>query len=176
MSESIHLTQYHEAVKSTLQAQLPWLLSIKDYPKIETPLLTPCAFFSVSGWEKSTEQKMNGQLSVTLSCEVLAVLGMEHEAYQVDIRNSAMAISLAIEANRFGLEVEPAVFVSADPDAFQPELDEYAVWSIRFEQEVQVGEDAFKPEGQIPNIVNVGYSPDIGESNQDKYEQVVPNE
>ncbi len=34
MSESIHLTQYHEAVKSTLKAQLPWLLSIKDYPRL----------------------------------------------------------------------------------------------------------------------------------------------
>lgn len=176
MSDGIHLTDYHQAVKQWLADNLPWLNSVDFYPETQTALKAPCAFFGVMDWERSETQPMNGQLAVTLNCEILAVLGMAEAQYQLEIRNAAMAIGLKVEECRFGMVIEPAVFVSAEPDAFNPELDEYAVWSIRFNQDVEVGEDAFKPEGLTPTMVKVGYSPDIGQANSDKYEQVVPDE
>ncbi|HBI3715650.1 TPA: hypothetical protein K4M41_004467 [Vibrio parahaemolyticus] len=176
MSDGIHLTDYHQAVKQWLADNLPWLNSVDFYPETQTELKAPCAFFGVMDWERSETQPMNGQLAVTLNCEILAVLGMAEAQYQLEIRNAAMAIGLKVEECRFGMAIEPAVFVSAEPDAFNPELDEYAVWSIRFNQDVEVGEDAFKPEGLTPTMVKVGYSPDIGQANSDKYEQVVPDE
>lgn len=176
MSDGIHLTDYHQAVKQWLADNLPWLKSVESYPETETELTTPCAFFGVMDWERSETQPMNGQLAVTLNCEILAVLGMAEEQYQLEVRNAAMAISLKVEESRFGMAIEPAVFVSAEPDAFNPDLDDYAVWSIRFNQDVEVGEDAFKPEGLTPTTVKVGYSPDIGQANTDKYEKVVPDE
>ncbi|HGS5314524.1 TPA: hypothetical protein ACMDQY_004283 [Vibrio parahaemolyticus] len=176
MSDGIHLTDYHQAVKQWLADALPWLNSVDFYPETQTALKAPCAFFGVMDWERSETQPMNGQLAVTLNCEILAVLGMAEAQYQLEIRNAAMAIGLKVEECRFGMAIEPAVFVSAEPDAFNPELDEYAVWSIRFNQDVEVGEDAFKPEGLTPTVVKVGYSPDIGQANSDKYEQVVPDE
>lgn len=176
MSDGIHLTDYHQAVKQWLADNLPWLNSVDFYPETKTSLKAPCAFFGVMDWERSETQPMNGQLAVTLNCEILAVLGMAEAQYQLEIRNAAMAIGLKVEESRFGMAIEPAVFVSAEPDAFNPELDEYAVWSIRFNQDVEVGEDAFKPEGLTPTMVKVGYSPDIGQTNSDKYEQVVPDE
>ncbi|MEZ9880531.1 MULTISPECIES: hypothetical protein [Vibrio] len=176
MSDGIHLTDYHQAVKQWLADNLPWLNSVDFYPETQTALKAPCAFFGVMDWERSETQPMNGQLAVTLNCEILAVLGMAEAQYQLEIRNAAMAIGLKVEECRFGMAIEPAVFVSAEPDAFNPELDEYAVWSIRFNQDVEVGEDAFKPEGLTPTMVKVGYSPDIGQANSDKYEQVVPDE
>ncbi|MFA0194475.1 hypothetical protein AB4501_26305 [Vibrio sp. 10N.222.55.E8] len=176
MSDGIHLTDYHQAVKQWLADNLPWLNSVDFYPETQTALKAPCAFFGVMDWERSETQPMNGQLAVTLNCEILAVLGMAEAQYQLEIRNAAMAIGLKVEESRFGMAIEPAVFVSAEPDAFNPELDEYAVWSIRFNQDVEVGEDAFKPEGLTPTMVKVGYSPDIGQVNSDKYEQVVPDE
>lgn len=176
MSDGIHLTDYHQAVKKWLADNLPWLNSVDFYPETQTALKAPCAFFGVMDWERSETQPMNGQLAVTLNCEILAVLGMAEAQYQLEIRNAAMAIGLKVEECRFGMAIEPAVFVSAEPDAFNPELDEYAVWSIRFNQDVEVGDDAFKPEGLTPTMVKVGYSPDIGQANSDKYEQVVPDE
>lgn len=176
MSDGIHLTDYHQAVKQWLADNLPWLNSVDCYPETQTALKAPCAFFGVMDWERSETQPMNGQLAVTLNCEILAVLGMAEAQYQLEIRNAAMAIGLKVEESRFGMAIEPAVFVSAEPDAFNPELDEYAVWSIRFNQDVEVGEDVFKPEGLTPTMVKVGYSPDIGQANTDKYEQVVSDE
>ena len=175
MSDGIHLTSYHQAVKQWLTDNLPWLKLVDCYPETETALTTPCAFFAVSDWDRADSQPMNGQLGVTLNCEILAVLGMADAQYQLEVRNAAMAIGLKVEQSRFGLPIKPAVFVSAEPDAFQPELDEYAVWSIRFNQEIEVGEDAFKPEGLTPTTIKVGYSPDLGAQDDEKYEQVVPD-
>ena len=176
MSDGIHLTDYHESVKQWLTQELPWVQSIDDYPETETELLTPCVFFAVTDWERAEIQPMNGQMAVTLNCEILAVLGMADAQYQLEVRNAAMAIGLKVEQARFGMPIEPAVFVSAEPDAFNPELDDYAVWSIRFNQDVEVGEDAFQPEGLTPSTIKVGFSPEIGQANEDKYVQVVPNE
>ena len=173
MSDGIHLTAYHDAVKEQLKSALPWLNSISAYPDVETTLTTPCAFFGVTDFDKSDEQPMNGQMAVTLNCEVLAVLAMDLPQFQLEARNAAMAIGLAIEGNRFGMPIEPAVFVSAEPDAFSPELDDYAVWSIRFNQTVNVGDDVYKPTGLRPTQVNVGYRPDTGPNNQSSYEAVV---
>lgn len=176
MSDGIHLTDYHNKVTQWLADNLPWLKSVESYPETQTALVTPCAFFAVMDWERSEYQPMNGQMAVTLNCEILAVLGMADAQYQLEVRNAAMAIGLKVEEARFGMPIEPAVFVSAEPDAFNPELDDYAVWSIRFNQDVEVGEDVFKPEGLTPSTVKVGFSPDIGNANEDKYEQVVPDE
>lgn len=176
MSDGIHLTEYHDKVRQWLVDNLPWLASVEYYPETRTSMVTPCAFFGVMDWERAENQPMNGQLAVTLSCEVLAVLGMADAKYQLEVRNAAMAIGLKLEGARFGLPVEPAVFISAEPDGFNPELDDYAVWSIRFSQNVEVGEDAFKPEGLTPAMVRVGVAPKIGAAHEADYVQVVPNE
>ena len=170
MSDGIHLTDYHNKVIEWLSTELEWLQSIDYYPEIEKTLTTPCAFFAVTDWDKSENQPMNGQLCVTLNCEILAVLGMAKDCYQLEVRNAAMAIALKVDQARFGMPVEPAFFTTATPDAFNPELDEYAVWSIRFSQDIHVGKDEFKPDGLVPTQIKVGVSPDIGAQNQDKYE------
>ncbi len=173
MSNGIHLTAYHDAVRQWLKDNVDWLASVEYYPEVDTALATPCGFFAVLDWDPSDDQPMNGQLAVDLNCELLAVLGMADEKYQLEVRNAAMALSLKIHESRFGLSIEPAVFIGAEPDEFNPELDDYAVWAIKWTQRVEVGEDQFKPEGLTPGIVRVGYSPDVGSNNIDKYEQVV---
>ena len=176
MSDGIHLTEYHDKVTQWLIDNLPWLKSVECYPETQTAFVTPCAFVAVMDWERAENQPMNGQLAVTLNCEILAVLGMADAQYQLEVRNAAMAIGLKVEQARFGMPIEPAVFVSAEPDAFNPELDDYAVWAIRFNQDVEVGVDAFTPEGLTPSTIKVGFSPEIGQANEDKYVQVVPDE
>ncbi|HGE5984818.1 MULTISPECIES: hypothetical protein [Vibrio] len=174
MSDGMHLSVYHEKVKKWLTDELPWIKSVEHYPETKTPLLTPSLFFSVMDWERSEHQPMNGQLSVTLNCEILAILGVCEPQYQLDVRNAAMAIGLKVDGSCFGMPIEPATFISAEPDAFDPDLDAYAAWSIRFNQIINVGNDFFAPEGETPSGVNVGYSPDIGADNEDKYESLIP--
>lgn len=174
MADTLQLTDYHTAVEQYLKEKLTWLNSVTSYPETETALTTPCAFFQVMDWDKADKQPMNGQLGVVLKCQLIAVLGVDDPAHQLEIRQAAMAVSMAVDGARFGLPVDPAVLVSAQPDAFNPELDAYAAWSIEFNHRIDVGVDEYKPEGLTPTVVRVGYSPDIGDDNADKYEQVVP--
>ncbi|MCL1124159.1 hypothetical protein [Shewanella surugensis] len=176
MSNGIHLTAYHDAIKSWLTAELDWLQLVDVYPETATKLKTPCAFFSVLNFERADDQCMNGQLTVTLNCEILAVLGMVDEQYQLLVRRTAMAIALKVENSRFGLPIEPAVFISAEPDEFSPELNDYAVWSIRFNQDIDVGDDMFDVQNLLPHTLNVGITPEVGADHVDDYRQVIPDE
>lgn len=175
MSDGIHLTDYHDAVIDWVTQNVDWLQSVQYYPEMQTELPAPCAFFGVEDWEMSESQPMNGMLAVDLNCKLMVVFGVIDPAYQLEVRNAAMALCIKLQDQRFGLPIEPVVLQGAEPDNFQPELDDYAVWSIRFLQTIEVGEDFYKPEGIIPSTVMVGYSPDIGEKNEDKYEKVVPS-
>lgn len=175
MSDGIHLTDYHEAVISWIEQNIDWLQTVQYYPEVQTELPAPCAFFSVEDWDMSESQPMNGMLSVDLNCKLMVVFGLIHADYQLEVRNAAMAICAAINEQRFGLAIEPLVLQGAEPYNFQPELDDYAVWSIRFMQTVDIGVDVYKPDGIIPSTVMVGYAPKIGAAHEEEYEQVVPS-
>ncbi|MCU8086873.1 hypothetical protein [Shewanella sp. SM21] len=146
MSKGIHLTEYHEAVRLWLKSKAPWLKGVEYYPEITDTLETPCAFISVMGWEPVGDQPGNGQLAVNLHCEVLAVMGVKESTYQLDARNAAMFLSVVLQDTNFGIKAMPAKVVSADPDALDPELDAYSVWSIKYVQKVTIGMPTLEPD------------------------------
>lgn len=172
---SIHLTNYHESVISWLQNNFPVALSVTAYPEISTELKTPCVFFQVIDFEKADVQPMSGEMSVILQCEAIVVLGIDDRDHQIEIRNAAMALSLKIEGSRFGLPIKGASFLSASADGMNPELDGYAAWSIRFQQQIDVGDNEYADfDGATAHSVNVGYCPNVGSAHKDDYEQVFP--
>lgn len=170
---SIHLDDYHAAVTEHISTELPWLKSVTDYPERARKLSTPCAFFGVVDWDRSEDQRMTGELSVDLKCQLLIVFGQSGKVSSRSVRNAAMAAALKIDEQRFGLEVEPAQFVSAEPWAFDPEFDQYVVWAVNFVHQVEVGVDQFDlvPDF-LPETVSVGQYPAVGADNIDDYEQV----
>ena len=170
---SIHLDDYHTAVQQYLSAELPWLKVVESYPERCDRLDTPSAFFGVVDWDRAEEQRMTGELSVELNCQLLVVFGQAGKISSNAIRNAAMSISLKLDEQRFGLDAEPAQFVSAEPWAFDPDLDQYVVWAVNFRHQVEVGEDQFDlvPDF-LPTSANVGQVPKTGADHLDDYEQL----
>ncbi|WP_417536829.1 hypothetical protein [Methylophaga sp.] len=174
MSDGIYLTDYHNKVESYLSSNVPWLCSVKSYAELKGRIKTPCAFFAVNGWEKADSQQQNGQLSVDLDCVVLVVFGESGNDTQTAIRNAAMALSYKIDDCRFGMPVDPAVFISAEPDGFNPDLNGYEAWAIRYSHQIDVGEDEFSGDGITPSTVRVGYTTPSGSDREpDEYEEVI---
>lgn len=175
---NVTLAEYHSAVLDYLTTQVDWLTCVEHYPETETELATPCAFFSVLDWDKSDNQKGNGQLTLNVNCELLVVYGFSDPDYQVKVRDASMMLSLLIDECRFGLEIRPAVLTSAEPDSFNPELDGYAVWSIRWVQPLTIGQVEISAQTFTPGTVMVGYYPDVGPDKHSDYEVVlnVPQE
>lgn len=147
MSKGIHLDDYHKEVRRWLLSNIQWLKSVEYYPESSGAIETPCAFFAVSGWQPDDHQPGNGQLSLTLHCEILIAFSVKYSTHQLDVRNAAMALSIEVDNNNFDIPgVKPARVISASPDALHPELDDYAVWSVQFVQPATVGASEFEPE------------------------------
>jgi hypothetical protein len=174
---SIHLDSYHAAVSDYLLDELPFLASVEEYPEVYDELLTPCGFFGVMDWDKPEDQTMTGQLSLSLNCQLLLVFTAEKAVSHKSIRNAAMAASLKIDNARFGLEVAPALFVSAQPWAFEPGLEQYEVWAVSFKHEVEIGVDEYAAMPDfLPTKVYTGVPPSTGLDAIDEYDQVVLDE
>ncbi len=169
----LHLDDYHDAVIEKISTDMPWLTSVDNYPEQLGKLDTPCAFFGVVDWDRASDQRMTGELSIELSCQLLIVFGQEGEVSSKAVRNASMFASIKIDENRFGLNAEPAQFVSAEPWAFDPDLDQYVVWAVNFRHEIEVGEDQFDlvPDF-LPTDVNVAQAPKNGADHLDDYEQL----
>ncbi|MFM2476363.1 hypothetical protein [Celerinatantimonas sp. MCCC 1A17872] len=165
---------YCDTLASYLTEQCSWLQSAGDYPEKTDPLATPCAFINIDGWDVPDDGEHNGQTSVSLDVQILVVIGLESEVYQRTVRNAAAAVTSVISDSLLNMNFRPAQFTSAQPYAFDPELDEYAVWEVRYKHTVDFGQSLFAFDGITPTTVLVGLSPDIGSGHQDDYQQVIP--
>ncbi len=121
------------------------------------------------------QQKGTGELSIDLNCQLLVVFPASTPEVQLTIREAVMSLCLEIEQQRFGLQVKPLQFVSAEPDAFNPELDECEVWSLRWIHEIDISgvdksllAEVFNPNGKSM----AGYEPNIGLDHQPDYEPI----
>ncbi|MCG7551568.1 hypothetical protein [Pseudoalteromonas sp. Of7M-16] len=147
MTKGIHLDDYHKGVSQWLLSNIHWLKSVECYPESGGAIDVPCGLFAISGWQPADHHPGNGQLSLTLHCEILIAFSVEYSTHQLDVRNAAMALSIEVDNNSFDIPgVKPARLIGASPDALHPELDDYAVWSVQFVQSVTVGKSEFEPE------------------------------
>ncbi|PNH99235.1 hypothetical protein [Vibrio diazotrophicus] len=174
---AITLTEYHDAVIAWLKTNeyLDWLVNAVIYPELRKPPAENSAYFGITDWEKSEDQKNTGELTMDLSCQLLVVFPQGTPDVQLMIREAVMSLCLELENQRFGLQAKALRLISAEPDAFNPELDECEVWSIRWIHQIDIGSvnsaliaEVFNPLGKAM----VGYSPEIGTGHEPKYETV----
>ena len=59
------------------------------------------------------------------------------------------------------------------PDDFQPEIDKYEVWRVEWQQVIHLGETIWTDEGTTPQNPVYSWVPDIGNGNEDKYQDAV---
>ena len=186
---SMNLTDYHAAIKTWLETNeklAKYFKSISCYPEAATKLASPCLFFSVDDFEPNDVQPQSGEkewvLNLTFYVGINVLdnqLGPEIGAsdYQILLRDLAMAVSNEVHQSRFGImgTVKPATVSSVQPDGFDVELEEYELWSVSATQPFITGSlnGALEAEVYIPSgKIMVGYSPDIGEGNEPKYDAV----
>lgn len=70
----------------------------------------------------------------------------------------------------------PIQIMGAYEDNFTPELDQYEVWRIEWEQTLEFGDSVWAPDPSytIPTDVFLGRSPEVGTDYVDQYTQVIP--
>jgi hypothetical protein len=174
---SITLTDYHDAVTDWLTSNdvlSDWLTSAESYPQLDGPPTSISAYFGVTDWEKSAAQIGDGSVKMDLSCQLLVVFPYCTPSAQLMIREAVMALCLELDGQRFGLSTYPLVFIGAEPDAFEPDLDECICWSLRWTQPALIGSvnSSLIAATFEPTEVYIGLAPDIGSECADDYEQL----
>ena len=74
------------------------------------------------------------------------------------------------QLGRTGLE--PAVFIDASRDEFDPRMDDYLVWRISFTQSAAFGADPFAQLNAPLKAAWLGKAPDIGQAHVDDYQLI----
>ncbi|MFB9190942.1 hypothetical protein ACFFUP_18090 [Vibrio ostreicida] len=176
MSNGINFNDYHHQVKQWLAEALPEITLMDDYPSTETVMTTPCAVFAVTSWKRAAHQSLMGTTELTLAGEVHVFVSTSQTQHALRVCQAAMAIALEIDESRFGLSIEPALLIKAEPVAATAEHSSRVTWAVRFEQTLSLGESVSLPPSLVPTQVWVGYDPEIGSPNQDRYQTVVTDD
>lgn len=177
MPHSVSIVQYHDALMATL-GRLPWAKQARAYPEEATAITTPALFFSLNGWSPA-DNVHGGQTGVELDCAVYVICdkAATDEVHNPEVYARALAADLTqlLHGNQFGLPAcEPAAFVSASRDEFDPALDGYIVFCVSYTQTTAFGDDAFAPTGAPLQRAMLGQVPDVGPGHEADYQQIYP--
>ena len=94
-----------------------------DYGSTDT-LNTPAAVLNLAGLEPDDEpEDGSGLLALRCRWEVFLVLAARTPGVERKLRELAGACAAVVQGQRFGLATDPARFVLAEPNEFEPHLE-----------------------------------------------------
>lgn len=170
----IDLDALHEAVVSGIAAGMPAVASVQAYPSERTALALPAVLVDLEDMEGAPESDPGTeQLAVVTRWRARLILGFRSADVYRQVRKGAGQLAHLVHLNRWGMPVGPARVTIVGPDPFDPDLDQYEVWVVEWEQVVHLGASVWSGEGVLPQAVYLGFEPDTGLGNADKYDQVV---
>lgn len=169
----ISLDALHQSIIDAIAAQFPDLVTVEDYREDRRTLPLPAVLVELVDLEAAPDSDPGtGQLAMTAQFEARVIIGFRASAAQREIRKLSAALGAFVHLQRWGMPVGPAEVVTIGPDAFSPELDQYVVWTVTWQQDVHLGESVWTNDGTIPADVLYGYAPDIGPANEPEYEPI----
>lgn len=167
----ISLDLLHQAIIDAVAAQFPALVTVEDYREDRRSLPLPAVLIELVDLDAAPDSDPGtGQLAMTAQFEARVIIGFRTSAAQREIRKLATALGAFAHLQRWGLPIGPAEVLTIGPDDFSPELDQYVVWSVQWQQDVHLGDSVWTNDGTIPQDVLYSYAPDIGPENEPDYE------
>lgn len=169
---TIDLDQLHQSIVDSIAAQFPALKTVEDYYQNRKSLALPACLVELYDMEPDPSiDPGTGQLSVNAGFSAKIIIGFKTANAKREIRKLAASIAAFIQHKRWGLPVGPAMVTSISPDDFEPELDQFEVFSIEWQQVVHLGDSVWSNAGAdpIPTVVLASWSPDTGLSHEQDY-------
>lgn len=171
LTEGINIELLHSRIVQRLGEAFPDTALIKfDYNRLEKKIPTPCILLELTEFEPKDDMG-TGQLHGVCRFEARCLVNsLKSQAAGADVRQMAIGLAGYIYKTRWGtrqpnaldpyaetetLPVGAAEIIGCFPDAFYPDLDEYEVWRVEWEQKVYIGDSAWIPTGQIPTAIYV---------------------
>jgi hypothetical protein len=169
----IDLDTLHDAVVAAITAGMPTVASVEAYPEQRAALSLPAVLVDLEDMEGAPEADPGTeQLAMRTRWRARLILGFRTADVHRQVRKGAAQLAHLIHLNRWGQPVEPARVTLVGPDPFDPDLDQYEVWVVEWEQIVHLGASVWDCPGVVPETVYLGVAPETGPDHVSEYEQV----
>lgn len=183
---NIDLEILHDAIVADIKAAFPSLVTVEFYqdePEMRKNLPIPACLLTLSEMEVDPEiDPGTEQLAVNATFEAYFIINsLRTPRAKLAIRKNVAAFIAWLRLRRWTnpadtskkLPTGPAYVMGGYPDDFQPEIDKYEVWRVEWQQVIHLGETIWTDEGTTPQNPVYSWSPDIGNGNEDKYQDAV---
>lgn len=164
------LDRMTDAICGRITAGFPIFSTVEAYREDRINLPVPCCLIELVDLEPSPEDDPGTeQLAVISRWEAYVIMGFREAGVKKAVPKLAAAVALLIRGNRWGLKVGPAVPTAIEPDDFTPELDQYEVWRVDWQQIIHIGKSVWTDGETPPSTVLVSFTPEVGPQNEGKY-------
>lgn len=166
----LDLDALHDAIVQSIAAQFPALATVEDYREDRLNLPLPAVLVELIELEPTPDaDPMTEQLAALARFDARVVMGFREPQAKRSVRKLAAALALHVSGQRWGQKIGPAEVVVIAPDDFTPELDQFEVWRVEWQQPVHIGPSIWTDDGVTPVPV-FSFAPDIGPGNEGSYE------
>lgn len=171
---ALNLDALHEGILTSIRDAFPDLATVEDYREDRQMQPIPAVLVEMTELEPSPDDDPGTeQLAALARFDAHIVLGFRTPQIKREIRKLAAALAFHVQGNRWGQRVGPAEVTAIVPDDFTPELDQFEVWRVEWQQLVHIGESVWRNDGATP-VPFFSWAPDIGPDNEPAYEPVLP--
>jgi hypothetical protein len=154
MNTPINLETLHTNIVAALATQFS-TCTVDDYPRPGDKIITPAIFIELDDIQADQPPDMGSeQTPVTLRFNAYVVDGYK-TGKKLAVRTLSAAVMQFIRGKRWSTTVGAAMPVSATPDRFQGDTQEYEVMRVEWEHEAILGIDVWIDDGPVPDEVNV---------------------
>lgn len=165
-------TNLHQGICNTLKAEIPVIKTCEVYPAVRREIIAPAVFIELASLEPGKDPGTE-ELSLRTRFEARVVIDSTIENASIIVRSLASEVARVVNKNIWKMEkISPAEFLSAEPDAFKPELDAYLVWLVEWVHEVHLGDSVWAESSIMPSTIYVGFTSETGVANKHKYVKV----
>lgn len=167
----VALDTLHQAILDHIAAAYPALATVSDYPEERRHLSLPACLVEMAEMDGVPDlDPGTGQLALMTRWEARLIIGWRTASAAREIRRLAGALGVTIHQQRWGLPVGPAEVLGMTPDAFEPQLDQFVVWRVDWQQVVHLGESVWSPASSlVPSEILYSTAPEIGPVHEEAY-------
>ena len=166
----IDLDAVHQSILDAISGQFPALVTVADYREDRKRLPLPAVLVELADLEAVPEEDPGtGQLAIRARFEARVIIGFRAANAEREIRKLSGALGAFVHHNRWGQKIGPAEVLAIGPDSFDPDLDQYVVWAVEWQQIVHLGQTAWTNDGEVPETVLYSWSPEIGPEHEADY-------
>jgi len=170
---AVTLDQVHAGIINRTKAKFPTLATVESYRLDRKNLTVPACLIELTEMTCPVDPDPGTeQLAVMARFEAMFIMSFKQGTAnpKLEIRKLAAAFAAFARLQRWGCPIGPANVLGAYPDDFNPELDQFEVWRVEWEQIIHLGESIWEaPPDWIPTEVYLGFAPNIGPAHIDDY-------